>query len=139
LVRREVLYNILIQFEALMKIVRLAKMCLNETYSKVHTILVCYVSYPKWSKTRRCFNTIAFPTLFSNMPLGKFRKTRWVKGKAIPVTGRGDPQGCETFRFAHFLDSWLTDGSDVISLPCHPPFAQGRFLVLISSRCGRKD
>jgi hypothetical protein len=34
-VRREVLYNILIEFGILMKLVRLIKMCLNETYSKV--------------------------------------------------------------------------------------------------------
>jgi hypothetical protein len=25
------------------------------------------------------------------------------KGKAIPVTGRGGPQGCETSRLPHFL------------------------------------
>jgi hypothetical protein len=34
-VRREVLYNILIEFGLPMKLVRLIKMCLNETYSKV--------------------------------------------------------------------------------------------------------
>jgi multidrug transporter EmrE-like cation transporter len=34
-VRREVLYNILIEFGVLMKLVRLIRMCLNETYSKV--------------------------------------------------------------------------------------------------------
>jgi hypothetical protein len=34
-VRREVMYNILIEFEVPMKLVRLIKMCLNETYSKV--------------------------------------------------------------------------------------------------------
>jgi hypothetical protein len=34
-VRREVLYKILIQFGVSMKLVRLIKMCLNETYSKV--------------------------------------------------------------------------------------------------------
>jgi hypothetical protein len=34
-VRREVLYNILIEFWVPMKLVRLIKMCLNETYSKV--------------------------------------------------------------------------------------------------------
>jgi hypothetical protein len=34
-VRREVLYNILIEFEVAMKLVRLIKMCLNETYSEV--------------------------------------------------------------------------------------------------------
>jgi hypothetical protein len=34
-VRREVFYNILIEFSVPMKVVRLIKMCLNETYSKV--------------------------------------------------------------------------------------------------------
>jgi hypothetical protein len=34
-VRREVLYNILIEFGEPMKLVRLIKMCLNETYCKV--------------------------------------------------------------------------------------------------------
>jgi hypothetical protein len=33
--RREVLYNILIEFGVLMKLVRLIKMCFNETYCKV--------------------------------------------------------------------------------------------------------
>jgi hypothetical protein len=35
-VKREELYNILIEFGVPMQIVRLIKMCLNETYSKVH-------------------------------------------------------------------------------------------------------
>jgi hypothetical protein len=34
-VRREVLYNILLEFGIPMKLVRLVKMCLNETYSRV--------------------------------------------------------------------------------------------------------
>jgi hypothetical protein len=34
-VRREVLYNILIEFGIPMKLLRLVKMCLNETYSRV--------------------------------------------------------------------------------------------------------
>jgi hypothetical protein len=34
-VRREVLYNILLEFGVPMNLVRLIKMCLNETYSKV--------------------------------------------------------------------------------------------------------
>jgi hypothetical protein len=36
LVKREVLYNILLGFGIPKKLVRLIKMCLNETYSKVH-------------------------------------------------------------------------------------------------------
>jgi hypothetical protein len=35
-VRREVLYNILIEFGVSMKPARLIKMCLNEMYSKMH-------------------------------------------------------------------------------------------------------
>jgi hypothetical protein len=37
IVMKEVLYNILIEFEVPMKLVRLNKMCLNETHSKVCT------------------------------------------------------------------------------------------------------
>jgi hypothetical protein len=39
-----------------------------------------------------------------------------VKDKAIPVTDRGDPYGCETLRFLHFLDNRFTDGGEVVSL-----------------------
>jgi hypothetical protein len=37
-----------------------------------------------------------------------------VKGKAVPVTGRGGPQGCEMLRFPHSLDldNRLTDGGE---------------------------
>jgi hypothetical protein len=35
-VRSEVLYNILIEFGVAMKLVRMIRMCLSETYSKVH-------------------------------------------------------------------------------------------------------
>jgi hypothetical protein len=34
-------------------------------------------------------------------------------GKAIPVTGREGPWGCETSRLAYFLYSLLTDGGEV--------------------------
>jgi hypothetical protein len=43
-------------------------------------------------------------------------------GKAIPVTDCGGPQGCETSRLPHFLDSRLTDGGEVVSLTRRPPF-----------------
>jgi hypothetical protein len=36
-VRREVLYNILVEFRAPMELVMLIKICLSEMYSKVHT------------------------------------------------------------------------------------------------------
>jgi hypothetical protein len=39
-----------------------------------------------------------------------------IKGKAVPVTGREGPYGSETSRLPHFLDKWLTDGGEVVSL-----------------------
>jgi hypothetical protein len=42
--------------------------------------------------------------------------------KDIPVTGRRGPLGCETSRLPHFLDNRLTDGGEVVSLMCRPPF-----------------
>jgi hypothetical protein len=47
---------------------------------------------------------------------------RKVKRKAIPVTGRGDPYGCETSRLPHFLENRLTDGGQVVSLTRRQPF-----------------
>jgi hypothetical protein len=45
-----------------------------------------------------------------------------VKGKAIPVTGREGPYGCETPRLPHFLDSRLAGGDEVVGLTRRPPF-----------------
>jgi hypothetical protein len=36
-----------------------------------------------------------------------FMSTTEKKGKVIPVTGRGGPQGCETSRLPQFLDNRL--------------------------------
>jgi hypothetical protein len=36
--------------------------------------------------------------------------------KAIPVTGRGGPKGCETLRLPYFLDNQLIDGVEVVSI-----------------------
>jgi hypothetical protein len=44
------------------------------------------------------------------------------KGKPIPVTGRGGPQGCETSRLPHFIGNRLRDGGEVVSLKRRPPF-----------------
>jgi hypothetical protein len=53
-------------------------------------------------------------TMFENRVKGK--------GKSIPVTGRGGPQGCETSRLPHFLDNRLTDGGKVVGLTRRPNF-----------------
>jgi hypothetical protein len=45
-----------------------------------------------------------------------------IRGKTIPVTGRGGPYVCETSRPPHFVDSRLTDGSEVVSLTRRLPF-----------------
>jgi hypothetical protein len=45
-----------------------------------------------------------------------------IKGKAIPVTGHGGLQSCETSRLPHFLDNRLTDGGEVVSLTRRPLF-----------------
>jgi hypothetical protein len=55
------------------------------------------------------------------------------KGKAIPLTGSGGPQGCETSRLTHFLDNQFTDGGDV-SFMHWLPFTPRKTLVLISDR-----
>jgi hypothetical protein len=44
------------------------------------------------------------------------------KGKAIPVRGSEGPQGCETSRPPHFLDSRLTDGGEIVIPTRRPPF-----------------
>jgi hypothetical protein len=45
-IRREVLYNILNEFGIPMKLVRIIKMCSNETYSNVHTGKRLTVAFP---------------------------------------------------------------------------------------------
>jgi hypothetical protein len=43
--KREVLYSILLEFGVPKKLVRLIKMCLNETYSKVHEVNICLIHF----------------------------------------------------------------------------------------------
>jgi hypothetical protein len=43
-----------------------------------------------------------------------------VKHKPLPVTGRGDPWGCEMLRIPKCLENRLTDGGGVVS-PTHWP------------------
>jgi hypothetical protein len=57
----------------------------------------------------------------SELLRASFNNYEYGKGKAIPVTGRGGSQGCETLRLPHFLDSRLAGGGEV-SLTRRPSF-----------------
>jgi hypothetical protein len=61
-----------------------------------------------------------------------------VKGKAILVTGRGDPQDCEMSRTPHFLDNRLKDGGKDVNptrrLPFTPRKIPGTHFCLSMSR-----
>jgi hypothetical protein len=62
--RREVLYNILIEFGVPMKVVMLIKMCLNETHSKVRISKHLSESFPIQNGLKKemlyhhCFSTL---------------------------------------------------------------------------------
>jgi hypothetical protein len=46
-----------------------------------------------------------------------------VLASLVPLDRRcAGPYGCEMSRFAHFLDSWLTDGCAVVSVMRWPHF-----------------
>jgi hypothetical protein len=62
-VKREVLYNILLEFSVLKKLVRLIKMCLNETYSKVHIGKVLSDTFPIQNGLKR--GDALLPLLFN--------------------------------------------------------------------------
>jgi hypothetical protein len=53
-----------------------------------------------------------------------------IKGKAIPVTGREDPQGCETLRLPHL---WTIGSQMAVRLSvlraCRPPFTPRKILM----------
>jgi len=67
-VRREVFYNIVIEFGIPMKLVRLIKTCLSETYSTVRVGKNLSEMFPecclKWFETRRYLIPIAFQLCF---------------------------------------------------------------------------
>jgi hypothetical protein len=71
------LHNILIEFGIPMKLVRLIKMCLNETYSKVRIgnhlsdSFLIQNSFKQGDALPQLFSTLLY-----NMPLGRSRKIR---------------------------------------------------------------
>jgi hypothetical protein len=73
-VRRQVLYNTLTEFGIPMKLVRLIKMCLNETYSKASIGNHLSDSSPILNGLKQ--GDALSPLLF-NFALGRSRKIRW--------------------------------------------------------------
>ena len=64
-VRRQVVYNIFVEFCITMKLVALIKMCLNETYSIVRVGKYLSDRFPtKNGESRGCFIAIAFQLCF---------------------------------------------------------------------------
>jgi hypothetical protein len=71
------LYNILIEFSIPMKVVRLVKMCLNETYSRVRVGKLLSDIFPiKNDLNTEMLYRHCFSILLWNKPLGGFRQTR---------------------------------------------------------------
>jgi hypothetical protein len=62
----------------------------------------------------------------------KHHHKAFYKCKAIPVTGRGDPQGCETSRLPQAVSSQMAVRLSV--LRAGRPLPPERFMVLISVR-----
>jgi hypothetical protein len=50
------------------------------------------------------------------------------RGKAIPVTGHGSPWVVRSQSSHIFLGSWLTGGSEVVSITRWPPFTPRKIL-----------
>jgi hypothetical protein len=59
------------------------------------------------------------------------KRYKKVNGKAIAVTGRGNPQGCQKSRFPHFLDLGSQMAVRLSSLRAGRPLPPRRSLALI--------
>jgi hypothetical protein len=78
LFKREILYSILIEYEVPMKLVRLFKMCLNETYNKVHIGKHLSDALPIQNGLEHgdALSLLIF-NLYYSRPLGRSRETQW--------------------------------------------------------------
>jgi hypothetical protein len=56
--------------------------------------------------------------------------TQSTKCKAIPVTGRGEPLGCETSILPYSVDNRLTVGGEIVSLMRQPRFTLPRKMAV---------
>jgi len=82
-VTRKVLYNILIEFGIPEKILKLMKICLNETYTRIRLgkHLCNIISYYEWFETRKGFISIAFIICFRVHHLESSGKKGWLEIK----------------------------------------------------------
>jgi hypothetical protein len=78
-VRGEVLYNILIEFGIPMKLVRLIKICLNDTYSKVHIGKHLSDNFPIQNglKQREVLSRLLFNFALEYTICGRSKKSKW--------------------------------------------------------------
>jgi hypothetical protein len=75
-VRREVLYNILIEFGIPRELDGLIQMCLNETYSTVRIGKYQSDKFPIQNGLKQMLYHHCFAALFWNTPLGGSKRTR---------------------------------------------------------------
>jgi hypothetical protein len=88
------------------------------------------LSEVKWHwkriKAPICFATGHIIVRARNSPIQNMEKPLKMKGHAqkkgqtISVTGLEGPYGCETSRFPRFLDKWIRDGGEAVSLTRRP-------------------
>jgi hypothetical protein len=77
-------YNILLEFGIPKRLVRLIKMCLNESYNRVRVGKSLMHSYSEWPETMRCPVTIAFQFCFRICLQESRRKSSWFGVKWDP-------------------------------------------------------
>jgi hypothetical protein len=104
----------------------------NFSYLQGHGSHTSPVSMDAWGGSEERFGQVYGPVTEQELrELHKNSNTVCKKGKAITVKDPEDPLVCETSRVPHFLNNRLTDGGEIVSLTCRPPFTPQ---VLISVR-----